>query len=333
MTEGDSYDNRILKPRDISILFMGTPDFAVEPLQELIKSSFVLAAVVTQPDKPVGRKQILTPPPVKTAALSAGIDVIQPAKLGSQEFIDNVVRIAPDLIVTAAYGKILPASVLKIPKFGCINVHASLLPKYRGAAPIQWCIFNGDTRTGITFMEMDEGMDTGAIIKQDTVDIPDDMCAGELTDILSHLGAVKLPDVILKYCNGEITSSPQNETEATYVRPITKEDCKISWNLPAIDVYNRIRGLSPFPTAYTTYKGKRLKICEARIFDEVSSLIPDSEVWPKPGSLLRSLDKKKMYFMCKDCALQIVSLQMEGSKQMEAAYCAHNFDIDEILGG
>lgn len=333
MIEKTMIDNKKLNPQDIRILFMGTPDFAVAPLNELIKSSFVVAAAVTQPDKPVGRRMVLTAPPVKTAALSANVEVIQPEKLRNQDFIDKITDIAPDLIVTAAYGKILPASILKIPRLGCINVHASLLPKYRGAAPIQWCIFNGDTKTGITFMEMDVGMDTGAIIQQDEIDIPSDMCAGELTDRLSQLGAEKLPEVILKYCNNEIVAYPQNEMEASYVRPITKDDCIIDWNLPAVDVYNRIRGLSPFPTAYTTYKGKRLKICEARIFDDVSSLLQDNDVLPGPGSLIRSQDKKKMYFMCNDCALQIVSLQMEGSKQMEAAYCAHNFDIDEILGG
>jgi len=322
-----------LTKKDIKIIFMGTPDFAVPSLRSLINKGFDVIAVVTQTDKPVGRKMKLQSPPVKEVAKEYNIQVIQPESAGSEEFYNELKQLNPDLIVTAAYGKILPERILTIPTFGALNVHASILPSYRGAAPIQWCLFNGDEKSGITFMEMDKGMDTGAIIEIKEIAVPQEMNAGELTDKLSDLGARFLPDIILKYCNKEIAASPQDESKASIIRPLKKKDCKIDWDRPASVVHNHIRGCNPFPGAFSFYKDKRMKILSSKISKEFSTLSQSNRTKPKPGSIILTEDKCRLLIMCSDIPIEITNIQMEGCKRMDASKCAHNFDICEIIGG
>ncbi len=312
---------------------MGTPDFAVPSLRSLISSGFEIKAVVTQTDKPVGRKMQLQSPPVKQVAQEYNIKVIQPESAGSEEFYNEIKNLNPDLIVTAAYGKILPERILKIPDIGALNVHASILPSYRGAAPIQWCIFNGDEKSGITFMEMDKGMDTGAIIEIKEVPVPSEMNAGELTEKLSNLGAKFLPDIILRYCNKEIIAYPQDDNKASVIKPLKKQDCKINWDQPAQVVHDHIRGCNPFPGAYSFYKGKRMKISSSKISKEFSTLSQSNRTNPKPGSIILTEDKCRLLFMCSDFPIEITGIQMEGCKRVDASQCAHNFDVCEIIGG
>lgn len=308
---------------DISMIFMGTPDFAVPALQRLFQDGFDIKAVVTQPDKPQGRHMALAPPPVKTAAAVLGIPVIQPSSLSEPGFADKLRELAPDLIVTAAYGKILPVTILEIPRF-CINIHASLLPRYRGAAPIQWSIFNGDAITGVTVMLMDEGMDTGDILYTSAVDILPDMNAKELTGKLALLGANKITDVIISFLEGRIKAVPQDSSQATKVKSISKEDGRIDWSLPASDIHNKIRGCNPWPGAFTTIDGKRMKIAESKVMKELPVISQDCHKNYQPGIIIRSDDKSRIFVVCGEDYIEIMSLQLEGCKLLPSKQCAHN---------
>jgi methionyl-tRNA formyltransferase len=314
-----------IAPSSLRLVFMGTPDFAVPSLLALIHAGYDVAGVVTQPDKPQGRHMIMTPSPVKITALSYGIPVFQPDKIRDLDFMENLKRLSPDLIITAAYGKILPVSMLELPRYGALNVHASLLPLYRGAAPVHWCVINGDRQTGITIMKMDKGMDTGAILVQKTVEIPFDINTGELMERLSTEGSKILSDTILGYVSGRITPVPQEESHASTVKPITKEDARIDWNTPVLSVYNRIRGCNPWPVAYTDYQGKRLKLYQARIPETYGTYLEQADLQAVPGSIIVPESKTSVLFVCSDGVLEITELQLEGSKRMPAGECAHNF--------
>lgn len=246
------------------IVFMGTPDFAVASLRMLIQEGYEIAAVVTQPDRPVGRKRVLTPTPVKAEALQHGLTVWQPEKLRTSDTVDDIRALRPDLIVTAAYGQILPKAVLDIPRLGCINVHGSLLPKYRGGAPIQRSIMNGETVTGVTIMYMAEGMDTGDIISRVEVPIGADDNAGTMFAKLSEAGADllrrTLPDIIA----GRVEAVPQPHDEATYAPNLKREDERIDWTRPAEQIANQVRGLVPFSGAFTTWNGEVFKVWACR---------------------------------------------------------------------
>ncbi len=242
--------------KKFKIVFMGTPEFAVPSLKLLIESSDEVCAVVTQPDKPKGRGMVLTPSPVKVLASAHNIPVFQPERLNS-DFAAKLKEIAPDVIVVVAYGKILPMSVLDIPKYGCINVHASLLPKYRGAAPINWAIINNEKETGITTMLMDEGMDTGRMFLKEAIKISQDDTAGTLHDKLKEVGANLLIKTLDAVRHGAITPIEQDNSLATYAPMIKKDDCHIDWNKDAVSIRNLVRGLNPLPSAYT-YIGERL---------------------------------------------------------------------------
>lgn len=318
---------------NLRIVYMGTPEFAVLPLRMLIDESFNVVAVVTQPDRRAGRKMCMKPSPVKRIALENGIKVMQPEKLREESFVKELESLSPGLIVTAAYGKILPPEILNMPKYGCINIHASLLPKYRGAAPVQWCLFNGDKKSGITIIKMDEGMDTGPIIHREEIKIPEDFNAGMLLEALCELGGKAIVDIIPKYCSGSIKPCPQDEEQASKIRPISKKDCKIDWNTPAENVLNKIRGANPCPGAYTFYKGGRVKICDAKIPKEFSNILQPGHRKLKPGSIIRSDDKSKVFVMCSDKPLELKSIKMEGCKQMSVSQCAHNLDLTERMGG
>lgn len=246
------------------IVFMGTPDFAVASLRMLIQEGYEIAAVVTQPDRPVGRKRVLTPTPVKAEALQHGLTVWQPEKLRTSDTVDDIRALRPDLIVTAAYGQILPKAVLDIPRLGCINVHGSLLPKYRGGAPIQRSIMNGETVTGVTIMYMAEGMDTGDMISRVEVPIGADDNAGTMFAKLSEAGADllrrTLPDIIA----GRVEAVPQPHDEATYAPNLKREDERIDWTRPAEQIANQVRGLVPFSGAFTTWNGEVFKVWACR---------------------------------------------------------------------
>jgi methionyl-tRNA formyltransferase len=253
------------------IVFMGTPDFAVPSLEALLKSDQVVG-VVTQPDRPKGRGQVLTPSPVKLIAQRESISILQPTKMKDPDFLAALAAWKPELIAVAAFGRILPPAILSLPAKGCINVHGSLLPKYRGAGPIQWAIINGETETGITTMLMDEGMDTGAMLLQEKISISPDDTAGSLSPRLAELGGRLLVETIAKLKAGTLVSHSQDHNQATLAPLLKKEDGAIDWTLPARAIANRIRGLTPWPGAYTFLGADRWVISLANATDRTTSL-------------------------------------------------------------
>lgn len=245
----------------MKIVFMGTPDFAVGTLETVISGGHTVSAVVTQPDKPKGRGMEMSASPVKECATKHGIKVLQPERVkGNVEFEEELHAIAPDVCVVVAYGKILPKAILDIPKYGCVNVHASILPKYRGSAPIQWCIVNGDKISGVTTMLMNEGMDTGDILDIATVDIPDTMTGEELHDALAALGADIINGTLASLENGTAVPKKQNESEATYVKMLSKADGRLDFSKSAKEAADMIRGFDPWPSAFTYFEGKMYKL-------------------------------------------------------------------------
>lgn len=293
------------------IVFMGTPDFAVPVLKQLISDGYDVVAVVTQPDRPVGRKKILTPPPVKVAAEQHGIPVLQPEKLRGSEELEQIIKMEPDLIVTAAYGQILPKKLLDAPKYGCINVHASLLPELRGGAPIHYAILQGKEKTGVTIMYMVEKLDAGDILTQVEVPISETDTVGTLHDKLSEAGAKLLSETLPKLLRGELTPVPQNEEEATYAYNITREQEKIDWKKTGEEIYNHIRGFNPWPVAYTTLNGKTIKIWRS-----IKVPLPRRGI---PGEIV-SIDEDG-FTVCtgNETGIKIIELQPSGKRRMSAA--------------
>lgn len=327
---------------------MGTPEFAVPCLDALVKNGYDVVAVVTQPDKPAGRKQSqLKAPPVKEAAIARHIKtILQPVKVRTPEFLNEIKGLKPDLIVTAAYGRILTKAVLDVPHFGCINVHGSLLPKYRGAAPIQWALINGDSTTGITTMFMDEGMDTGDILLMKELAITPDMTYQELYDSLMPLGASALMETLDALEKGTLNRVSQDHSKAVNVPMITRETGLIDWNKSAEQIHNLVRGTNPWPGAYTFYKGERMKVWKTALPDEcvTDKNEPDlmykarekteiEEVVPEvqKGTILKILKEGMTVSTGKGC-LSIVELQMENSRRMNISECGHNMDEGEVLG-
>jgi len=284
---------------------MGTPEFAVPSLNELIKSRHNVICVVCQPDRPKGRGRILTSPPVKVVAESSSIPVLQPEKIRTEGFFENISSFKPDLICVIAYGKIIPPNILKLPKYGCINVHASLLPKYRGAAPINWALIKGEETTGITTILMDEGMDTGDILLKKEIDIIRDETSFDLSVKLSHIGAELLINTIDKWEMNEITPFKQNDDEASYAPIIKKKIGKIDWNNTAEEIRNLIRGTQPWPGAFSSYNGKNLKIFKADVIS----------IDGTPGKTLSTENGKLLIGTGKD-SLHIFELQIEGGKRL-----------------
>ncbi len=321
---------------------MGTPDFAVPCLDALVKEGYNVVAVVTQPDKPFGRNQSrLKAPPVKEAALRNGIEkILQPTKVKTSEFLDSISELKPDLIVTAAYGRILPKSVLDVPKSGCINVHASLLPKYRGAAPIQWAIINGDSATGITTMFMDEGMDTGDILLKREVAIDDDMNSQELFDRLKELGARVLIETLEALEKGTLTRTPQDDSKAVYVPMMTKEMGLIDWSKSALEIHNLVRGANPWPGAYTFYRETRMKVWKTTLLESCPVDSRERAMEPelnklaathRQGEILK-IFKQSLIVATGDGCLLINELQLDNCKRLNVCDCGHNMDEGEILG-
>ena len=291
------------------IVFMGTPEFAVPCLQKLIDCGHEVTGVFTQPDKPQGRKMILTPPPVKVLAEENGIKVYQPAKMKDGTALEMLKEANPELCIVVAYGKILPKEILDYPKYGCINIHASLLPKLRGAAPIQWSIINGFDKTGVTSMQMDEGLDTGDMLIMREISIDENTNAGELHDELSSLGAAVLEETIDALLKNELKPVKQNHDEFTYAPMLSKELSPIDWNLSAKEVHNKIRGLSPWPSANTKLNGKTVKIHKSMLSDKKGTAA---------GQLVET--GKSLVVCCGDLnCIEILNLQAEGKKAMSAA--------------
>ncbi len=291
------------------IVFMGTPEFAVPCLQKLIDCGHEVTGVFTQPDKPKGRHGILTPPPVKELAVANSIKVYQPVKMRDGEAFEMVKEANPELIIVVAYGKILPKEILEFPEYGCINIHASLLPKLRGAAPIQWSIINGFDKTGVTSMQMDEGLDTGDMLIKGECEISENETAGELHDKLSVLGAEILEKTIISLLNGDLSPEQQNHDEFTYAPMLSKELSPIDWNLSALEIHNKVRGLSPWPSANAKLCGKTVKIHKT---------ILTADNGGAPGEIIKS--DKKLIVSCGDKkCIEIIELQAEGKKSMSAA--------------
>lgn len=286
---------------------MGTPDFAVDTLEAVIKAGHELVGVVTQPDKVKGRGGKISFPPIKEAALKHDLDIYQPVKVRDDSFIEKVRALEPEVIVVAAFGQLLPKTLLDIPPFGCINVHASLLPKYRGAAPIQAAILNGEEETGITIMYMDVKLDTGDIILQERIPIAKDETGGSLHEKLAKLGAKLLVETLEKLEDGSAPRIPQDDTLATHVRMLDKEMGNIDFNQPAINIERMIRGLNPWPSAYTKLDGKTLKLWRANVVEFQGE--------GRPGQIVE-VNKNSFTIMTGKDALEIHELQLEGKKRL-----------------
>ncbi len=297
----------------LRILFMGTAELACASLRALLASThFEVLAVVTQPDRPKGRQLKPQPSPVKTIAIAAGLPLLQPERARDPDFISSVAKLAPDVIVVAAYGQLLPPSILELPKFGCVNVHASLLPKYRGAAPIQWAILNNDQETGVTIMKMSAGLDTGDILTQKATPIKPDETTAELHERLALLGAELLVATLPDFVAGAIQPRPQDNAAATHARKITKEDGRINWSGTATALRNRIRAFTPWPGAHVdlTVRGKPrlVKFWRAAV----------EPLDGQPGQILQA-DRNGLVIACGSDALRIQELQVEGGRKMTAA--------------
>lgn len=303
------------------IIFMGTPDFSTKVLEMLIAKEDVIA-VVTQPDRPVGRKRVMTPPPVKEVALQNGIVVYQPEKISQSEDLQTLIDLKPDLIVTAAFGQILPKALLDAPRLGAINVHASLLPKYRGGAPIHQAIIDGEKETGVTIMYMAPKLDAGDIISQQAIDIEANDDVGSMHDKLSFLGADLLAKTLPDIINGTNERIEQNEEEATFASNISREDERIDWSKSAQDIYNHIRGLSPWPVAYTKLDDKNMKLYQAHIVEGKEG---------KPGEIIETTKKAIIVGTGSSDAIALTDIQLSGKKRMPTANFLSGYQ-DDLVG-
>ena len=299
------------------ILFMGTPEFAVGTLEALIQSRHEVVAVVTQPDRPKGRGNAVKFPPVKEAALAHGIPVLQPLKVREPEVVEQLRAFAPDLIAVAAFGQLLPKVILEMPRYGCVNVHASLLPKYRGAAPIQWAVINGEAESGVTTMMMSRGLDKGDMLKKSVVRLDPKETGDSLHDKLAALGGPLLLETIDELEQGTIVRVPQDDAQSSYAPMLTKELGRIDWSKPADELERLVRGLNSWPSAYTRFHGKTLKIWDADVVSASGG---------EPGKVLQA-DKNGLVIQAGEGALRIVSLQLEGKKRMEAAAFLRGYPV------
>ena len=292
----------------LKVIFMGTPEFACPTLQKLIDRRERIVAVVTQPDRPKGRGQRLMAPPVKELALQHGLAVYQPLKVRDPAFIEMIRELAPDVIVVVAFGQILPKALLEIPPLGCINVHASLLPRYRGAAPLNWCLINGEPETGVTTMLMDVGLDTGPMLLRQSTPIGENEDIVSLHDRMSTMGAELLSATLDGLAAGTVVPQAQDDSLSNYAPMLKKEDGRIDWNRSARCIHNRVRGLAVWPVACTVLDGQLLKVCRSRVADGSG----------QPGTVLRA-DKNGIEVACLDGSLIIEELQLAGKKRLDAA--------------
>lgn len=298
------------RPKGLRAVFFGTPQFAVPCLDALVEIADV-AAVVCQPDKPAGRGLELSPPPVKERALELGLTVVQPTKLRTGEFAEWLREQQADVALVVAYGRILPKDVLEAPRLGCVNVHASLLPKYRGAAPITWAVVHGEPETGITLMQMDEGMDTGPMLEQFPTPIGEDETAGELSERLRALGALAVRKGLPKYVAGAYTPIPQDASKATMAPLLKKEDGRIDFAKAARAVHDHVRGMTPWPGAFTRLRDKTLKVHATRVTD-----VPAGAA--APGTVVLA-DKTRVVVACGERGVELLRVQLEGKKAVSAS--------------
>ena len=314
----------------MNILFMGTPDFAQKSLKSLVENNYNIIGVVTNIDKPKGRGMKMMPSPVKEYALEKGLKIYQPEKVRKNpEFINEIKRLNPDVICVVAYGKILPKEILEIPRFGCINVHGSLLPKYRGAAPIQWAILNGDKKTGITTMYMDVGMDTGDMILKEEVDIGDNETTGELWDKLSEIGGKLLVETLKKIENGTAPREKQGD-EFTMAPMLAKEMAKIDWeNKNAKEIKNLVRGLNPIMGAYTFLNGKKVKFWKVDIASNIGYDEENIQIFSN-GTVLISNQKNGLFIKTKKGILSVLEIQGENAKRMRISEFLRGNQINEF---
>lgn len=306
----------------LNILFMGTPDFAKESLESIYNAGYSIIGVVTNPDRPKGRGMKMIASPVKEYAVSKNIPIYQPLKVKNNiEFIDEIKALNPDIICVVAYGRILPKEILEIPKYGCINVHGSLLPKYRGAAPIQWAVINGEEKTGITTMYMDVGMDTGDMILKEEVEIGKDETTGELWDRLSKIGGELLVKTIKLIEQGKAPREKQNE-DFSMAPMLNKEIAIIDWeNKKAIEIKNLVRGLNPIMGAYTFVNDKKIKLWKVNVIEnkEFTQLYGEELLnKAKNGDIILASDRRGMFFKAKDAVIEAIEIQAENSKRMNA---------------
>lgn len=302
----------------MKVVFMGTPDFSVPVLEALVTGGHEVQAVVTQPDKPKGRGKAVLMTPVKEKALEYGLTVYQPQKVRDESFLQILRELAPDVIVVVAFGQILPKALLQIPPYGCVNVHASLLPMYRGAAPINWVIINGEKETGVTTMQMDTGVDTGDMLEKVTVKIEEKETAGSLYDKLCVLGGQMILSTLKKIEEGRIQPVPQ-QGETCYAKMLDKELGNIQWESDAVSIERLIRGLNPWPSAYTTYQDKMFKIWDADITEEESEETPGT-IW--------KVTKDQIFVQTGKGSLILKEVQLQGKKRMDTAAFLRGFTVE-----
>ncbi|BBF43027.1 methionyl-tRNA formyltransferase [Lachnospiraceae bacterium KM106-2] len=307
------------------VVFMGTPDFSVPTLEKLIEAKHEVVAVVTQPDKPKGRGKSVQCSPVKEAALAHGIEVFQPVKVREPECVEKLRTYNADVFVVVAFGQILPKEILDMPKYGCVNVHGSLLPKYRGAAPIQWAVIDGEKTSGVTTMMMDVGIDTGDMLLKSEITLDEKETGGSLFDKLKDIGADLLVETLAKIEAGTITPEKQDDSQSNYAKMLTKSFGIIDFKKPAVQIERLIRGLNPWPSAYTTYGGKTLKIWSADVLNENF----DGEI----GQIVK-LTKNEMIVKTGEGALSLQEVQLEGKKRMDIESFLRGRHVEEngILG-
>ena len=305
---------------------MGTPDFAVPTLKTLIKGPDHIAAVITQPDRPKGRGRKLVAPPVKTVALEHEIPVLQPTKIRTREFTDTLTQFSPDIIIVSAYGRILPPSILNLPPYGCINVHGSLLPRHRGAAPIQWSIIKGDKEVGVTIMQMDEGLDTGDILLRKTIIPEPDETSGSLFPKIAELGGEALMDTLDMIAEGGLACIQQDHRKATHAPMLSKQDGLLDWNRPAKELHNLIRGLDPWPRAFCIHGDRTLQLFSPEVVFEKSIL--------HPGTVLRA-DREGLLVSTSEFCLLVREVQPEGKKRMKVEAFLNGYQLNpgDQLGG
>lgn len=304
----------------MKLIFMGTPDFSVGTLEALIAAGHEITLVVSQPDKPKGRGHELAPTPVKETALKHGLKVFQPKRLRDPETVKTLEETPADAIVVIAFGQIVPASILHMKKYGCINVHGSLLPKYRGAAPIQWAVIDGERESGVTIMQMDEGLDTGDMLLKGSVVLDEKETSGSLFDKLSALGASLCVEALEKLEKGELTPEKQGESPTEYARMLTKEMGELDFSRDAVTLERLIRGFNPWPSAYTRLGDKTLKIWAADVCEKQE---PESQ----PGTVTE-VAKQDFTVACGEGALKITELQLQGKKRMDAAAFLRGYHLE-----
>lgn len=332
----------------MKIVYMGTPDFAVGPLKALIDAGYEITAVVTQPDKPKGRSKELVPPPVKAYAVKQGIPVFQPEKIKTEEAVRVLAQYEADLFVVAAFGQILSKEILEMPEFGCINIHASLLPKYRGAAPIQWAIIDGEKETGVTIMQMDEGLDTGDILTRKVVPVSDEDTGESLFDKLCEAGSELLLETLPQIEAGTLTPEKQDESKSTYAKILKKEIGNIDFSKSAEEIWCLVRGLNSWPSAYTYYQNKTMKIWRAEAVknnpcmtvlkkesentDAIALTDTATDASVAPGTIVK-VEKDSIYVQTGDGLLKILEIQMEGKKRMSVKdfLLGHSFETGIVF--